>query len=143
MLGDLSRATQIARTSIREGLADYQLLALLGDALIRDGASPGQPEFVEAKTALQKSIVVRPNYASSQIALGRLLLQEGQVDTAIEHLEQGRQLAPQSPSPYSLLATAYRKRGQLEQARAMLAMVAKINEEQAQKRRSAFDQDHE
>jgi tetratricopeptide (TPR) repeat protein len=141
MLGDLSQAAQIARAGIREGFSDYQLFALLGDALIRDGASPGQPEFSEAKKALEKSILVRPNYASSQISLGRLLLEEGRVDAAIEHLELGRQLAPQNPSPYMLLANAYRKRGRLEQARAMLAMVAKLNEEQALKRRLAIDED--
>jgi tetratricopeptide (TPR) repeat protein len=141
MFGDFSQATQIARTGIREGFSDYQLLALVGDALIQAGASPGEPEFFEAKEALEKSIVARPNYASSQIALGRLLLEEGRVDTAIEHLESGHQLAPQNPAPCLLLATAYRKRGRLEQARAMLAMVAKLNEEQAEKRRQAVDED--
>ena len=141
MLGNLAEATQIARTAIREGAADYQLLALLGDALIQAGASPGKPEFSEAKEALEKSIGEHPRYASSHIALGRLLLQEGRVDRAVEHLELGRQLAPQNPAPYMLLATAYRKRGQLEQERAMLAIVAKLNEEQAQKRRSDFSKE--
>ncbi|SRR6266566_753717 len=141
MLGNLAEATEIARTAIREGAADYQLLALLGDALIQAGASPGQPEFSEAKEALEKSVGEHPRYSSSQIALGRLLLVEGRVDAAVEHLELGRQLAPQNPSPYMLLATAYRKRGQLEQERAMLAMVAKLNEGQAQKRRSDFNKE--
>lgn len=141
MLGNLAGATQVARTAIREEAADYQLLALLGDALIQAGASPGKPEFSEAKEALEKSIGEHPRYASSQIALGRLLLEEGRVDAAVEHLELGRQLAPQNPSPYMLLATAYRKRGQLEQERAMLAMVAKLNEEQARKRRSDFNKE--
>jgi tetratricopeptide (TPR) repeat protein len=141
MLGNLAEATQIARTAIREGAADYQLLALLGDALIQAGASPGKPEFAEAKEALEKSIGEHPRYASSHIALGRLLLQEGRVDRAVEHLELGRRLAPENPAPYMLLATAYRKRGQLEQERAMLAMVAKLNEEQAQKHRSDFSKD--
>jgi tetratricopeptide (TPR) repeat protein len=142
MLGNISQATQMARTGIREGFADYQLLALLGEALIQAGASPGKPEFTEAKDALEKSIGARPHYSSSQIALGRLLLQEGSVDIAIEHLEMARQLAPQDPSCYLLLATAYRKRGQLEQARAMMAKVAKLNEEQAEKRRLAFEKEH-
>jgi tetratricopeptide (TPR) repeat protein len=142
MLANFSEAVQIARTAIREGAADYQLLALLGDALIQGGASPGQPEFSEAMNALEKSISEHPRFASSQIALGRLLLQEGKVDTAVEHLELGRQLAPQNPTPCMLLATAYRKRGQLDQERAMLAMVAKLNEEKAQKRRSISDENH-
>ena len=68
-----------------------------------------------------------------------LRYREGRVDDAIEHLELGRQLAPQDPTPCLLLATAYRKRGQLEQARAMMDRVAKLNEEQAEKRRLAFD----
>lgn len=139
MLGDLTEAAKIARTGINEGFTDYQLLALLGDALIQSGASPGKADFTEAKDALEKSIAARPNYASSQIALGRLLLQEERVGAAIKHLELGRQLAPQDPSCYLLLATAYRKSGQPEQARAMMAMVAKLNEEQAENRRLAFD----
>jgi tetratricopeptide (TPR) repeat protein len=139
MLGNVSQAAQIARTAINEGFTDYQLLTLLGEALIQSGASPGKANFAEAKEALEKSIAARPNYASSQIALGRLLLQEERVDPAIEHLELGRQLAPQDPSCYLLLATAYRKHGQPEQARAMMAMVAKLNEEQAEQRRLAFD----
>lgn len=139
MLGHLSEAVKIARTGINEGFTDYQLLALLGDALIQSGASPGKADFTEAKDALEKSIAARPNYASSQIALGRLLLQEERVGAAIKHLELGRQLAPQDPSSYLLLATAYRKSGQPEQVRAMMAMVAKLNEEQAESRRLAFD----
>ena len=59
-VGDLSQAMQIARTGIQEGFRDYQLLALLGEALIQAGVSPGQPEFSEAKEALEKSIVTRP-----------------------------------------------------------------------------------
>lgn len=140
MLDDLTQAVRIARAGIHEGFDDYQLLCLLGDALIHNGASPGTPELAEAKQALEKSIAARPNYASSQIALGRILLQEGHVDAAIEHLELGHRLAPQNPTPCLLLATAYRKRGKLEQARAMLVIVDRLNEEQAQKRRAALDQ---
>lgn len=139
MLGDLTQAAKTARAGILEGFADYQLLCLLGDSLIHNGASPGKPEFAEAKQALEKSIAARPNYASSQIALGRILLQEEHVDAAIEHLELGHQLAPQNPTPCLLLATAYRKHGRAAHAQAMLDMVAKLNKEQAAKRSQAFD----
>jgi cytochrome c-type biogenesis protein CcmH/NrfG len=110
------------------------LLCLLGDALIHNGAGPGTPEFAEAKQALEKSIAARANYSSSQIALGRILLQKAHVDGAIEHLESGHRLAPQNPTPCLLLATAYRKRGRTEEAQAMLAIVDKLNQEQARKR---------
>ena len=142
MLDDLTQAVKIARAGIQQGFPDYQLLCLLGDALIHNGASPGQPEFAEAKQALEKSIAARPNYASSQIALGRILLQEDRFDAAIQHLELGRRLAPQNPTPCLLLATAYRKRGKVRQAQAMLGIVDKLNQQQAQKRRQALDENH-
>ena len=142
MLDDLSQAIETARAGILEGFADYQLLCLLGDALIHNGTSPGKPEFAEARQAVEKSIAARPNYASSQIALGRILLEEEQFDAAIEHLELGHKLAPQNPTPCLLLATAYRKRGQPGRAQTMLAMVDKLNQEQAQKRRQALDENH-
>ena len=136
MLDDLTQAVKIARAGISEGFADYQLLCLLGDALIHNGASPGTPEFAEAKQALEKSVATRPNYASSQIALGRILLEEEHVDAAIAHLELGRKLAPQNPTPCMLLASAYRKHGRTEEAQAMLAIVDRLNQERARKRRA-------
>jgi tetratricopeptide (TPR) repeat protein len=135
--GNLEEAVHVSRKARAEGKQDYQLLAILGEALIRTGASPGQPEFAEARGALEKSVMARPNYASSQIALGHLDLLDGRLEAAIEHLETGRRLSPQNPAVYSLLATAYRKRARLDQAEAMLTILAKLNQEQAQKIRTA------
>ncbi len=135
--GNLAEAIRVARTATGEGKQDYQLLAILGEALIRDGASPGQAEFVEARDALERSITARPNYASSQIGLGHVDLLDGRLEAAIEHLEIGRRLNPQNPAVYSLLAAAYRKSGRPGQAEAMLAILAKLNEEQAQRIRTA------
>jgi Flp pilus assembly protein TadD len=64
-------------------------------------------------------------------------LLDGQLDAAVEHLETGRRLSPRNPAVYSLLATAYRKSGRLDQGEAMLAILAKLNQEQAQKIRTA------
>src|SRR5713101_7772329 len=135
--GNLAEAIRVARTATGEGKQDYQLLAILGEALIRNGASPGQAEFVEARDALEKSVAARPNYASSQIGLGHVDLLDGRLDAAIEHLEIGRRLNPQNPAVYSLLAAAYRKSGRPGQEEAMLAILAKLNEEQAQRIRTA------
>src|SRR5207248_233078 len=118
--GNLREAIRVARTSSAEGKQDYQLLAILGEALIRAGASPGQPEFKEAQDALERSVAAKPTYASSQIGLGHVYLLDERLDRAIEHLEIGRQLSPRNTSVFSLLAAAYRKRGQPEQAQAML-----------------------
>src|SRR5207249_11816483 len=135
--GNLAEAIRVARTASAEGKQDYQLLAILGEALIRAGASPGQAEFTEARNALEKSVAMRPNYASSQIGLGRVDFLDGRLEAAIEHLETGRRLNPQNPAVYSLLAATYRKRGRSGQAEAMLTILAKLNEEQAQRIRTA------
>jgi predicted Zn-dependent protease len=135
--GNLTEAIRVARTAKAEGKQDYQLLAILGEALIRAGTGPGQVEFIEARDALEKSVAARPNYASSQIGLGHVDLLDGRLEAAIEHLETGRRLSPQNPAVYSLLAAAYRKSGRPNQAEAMLTILAQLNQEQAQRIRTA------
>src|SRR5262249_18417075 len=68
--GNLPEAIRIARAAVQQGHANYLSLSILGEALVRSGATPGQPEFAEAKNALMQAVVARPNYVSAQIALG-------------------------------------------------------------------------
>ena len=135
--GNVSEAVRAAREGVKKGHPNYQLLTLLGEAFLRSGIAPGQPEFTEAREALERSVAERPNYAGSQLALGKLNLLENRLDDAIVHLETARQLNPNNASVYSNLAAAYRKRGDLPQAQNMLAVLAKLNQAQAEKIRSA------
>lgn len=137
MLGNLSQAVALARAGIREGHSDYQLLAVLGEGLLRSGASPGQAEFTEAKEALEKSVAARSNYSSARVSLGHVFLLQGNLEKAVEHLDVGRQLDPLNPSVYPLLAAAYRRRGQTDRAQEMLAILTKLNQEKVQQIRSA------
>jgi Flp pilus assembly protein TadD len=59
------------------------------------------------------------------------------VDDAIGHLEMARKLNPNDASVYSNMAAAYRRRGDLEKAQSMLAVLANMNQAQAEKFRSA------
>src|SRR6266496_441350 len=135
--GDVAAAVRIARTGVSKEHQDFMLLALLGEALLRSGATPGQPEFEEARQALEKSINLRPNYPSSQLALGKLHLLEGRTADAIVHLEIARQLNPDDPAVYSNLAAAYRKDGNPQKAQESLITLARLNQAQAEKIRSA------
>jgi len=135
--GDVLEAVRAAREGVKKGHHDYVLLTLLGEALLRSGISPGQPEYTEAQEALEKSVAERPNYAGSQLALGKLILLDNRLGDAIAHLETARQLDPKNASVYSNLAAAYRRRGDLQQAKNMLAVLANLNEAQAEKIRSA------
>jgi predicted Zn-dependent protease len=107
------------------------VLTVLGEALIRSGARPGQSDFLEASEALKAAVSARPSYASAQIALGYALLLSNSADAAIAHLEIGRQLDPKNPAVYSHLAIAYRKIGNKEHADKALATLEQLNAEQA------------
>ena len=134
--GNMPEAIRIAREGIKEGHDNYLLLTIFGKAVVQSGVSPGQPEFEEARTALEKSVAERPNYAVSQAALGELYLTAGRVEDAIAHLETARKLAPADTSVYSHLAIAYRRKGDAEAAKRMLAALAALNQQQAAKYKS-------
>lgn len=135
--GDVSEAVRAAREGVKKGHHGYILLTLLGEALLRSGVAPGQPEFAEAREALEKSVGDRPNYSGSQLALGKLNLLEDRLNDAIVHLEIARKLNPNDASVYSKLAAVYRRRGDIQQAQNMLEVLAKLNQAQAEKIRAA------
>ena len=135
--GNLPAAIQAARAAVQEHHANYLTLAILGDALLRTGASPGQPEFAEAESALKECVSVRPNYARALIALGYLFLLDEKPAEALTYLEKGRQLDPRNPSVYRHLARVYKKLGQPKQAQEMLAALAELNAQEVQKINSA------
>ena len=135
--GNAVEAKRVAREGIAKGSQHLMLLALYGEAVIQAGVDPSDPEFGDARAALEHAVDVRPNYASAQISLGKLYLMENRVDDAIAHLEEGRRLDPRNPAAYSNLAKAYRSKGNDGQADEMLKLLAKLNQEQIEKNRNA------
>jgi tetratricopeptide (TPR) repeat protein len=135
--GNIAAAVQVSRNGIRKGYESFMLLTLLGEALLRSGITPGQPEFEEAREALEKAVSERAHYASSQLTLGKLYLLEGRLADAIAHLEIARQLNPGNPAIYSNLAATYRKQGNVQKAQDAVAMLSKLNRVQAEKIRDA------
>jgi predicted Zn-dependent protease len=135
--GDIPEAIRWAREGVKQGYENPALLTILGEALIRSGVTPGQSEFAEAQTALEKAVTQRPNDPASQIALGSLYLTAGRLDDAITHLEIARQLEPGKSSVYAPLARAYRRQGNQQQAQGALNILEGLNREQADHIRSA------
>lgn len=134
--GNVPETIRVAREGIKRGDEGFLLLTLLGEALLRSGVAPGQPEFEEARTVLEKSVAERANYPSSQLSLGKLYLMDNRATDAMTHLEIARQLDPNNPAVYSNLAVAYRKQGDLLKAQAALATLQQINSAQAEKIRT-------
>jgi tetratricopeptide (TPR) repeat protein len=128
---------RIVRQAIQDGHANYLALTILGDALISSGAMPGQPEFEEAEAALTKAVAERPQFTGAQLSLGALLLSESRVDSAIQHLETAKSIAPRNVSVYAQLAVAYRKTGNKAAADAALAKLAELNAQLAERIRTA------
>ncbi|HVR22525.1 MAG TPA: tetratricopeptide repeat protein [Candidatus Polarisedimenticolia bacterium] len=135
--GNIPQAIETAREGVNKGYENHALLTVLAEALIRSGVGPGQPDFVEAQTILEKAVMQQPNDAASQIGLGSLYLMAGRLEEAIAHLEQARQLEPGTPSVYANLAKAYQRRGRVQQAGDALTVLQKLNQEQADKISSA------
>jgi predicted Zn-dependent protease len=135
--GDPVGAARVAREGVSKGYDNPILLTILGEALIRSGLAPGDPEFAEARTALERAVSERPRDANAQTSLGRLYLMAERPADAIARLEKARELDPQNPSVYSSLAKAYRRHGDLQQAQDALATLSKLNQAQADKIGSA------
>jgi tetratricopeptide (TPR) repeat protein len=131
LTGNMPEAIRVARAAVRERRANYVVLTILGEALLRSGAVAGLPEFTEAESALRKSIESKPSYARSHVALGYLLLISNRLDDSLMQLEQGRELDSRNPAVYAHLGVLYRKNGQTEKAKEMLAMLAKLNADEA------------
>jgi predicted Zn-dependent protease len=137
LAGDVPEAIRAAREGISKDHHDFMLLTLLGEALLRSGIAPGEPAFAEAQNALEKSVEDHPNYVGSQLALGKLYLLDNRTDDAIARLEMARHLSPANPAIYSNLAAAYQRAGDLQKAKDLLAVLARLNQEQAEKIRSS------
>jgi predicted Zn-dependent protease len=137
LVGDIPGAVSTAREGVKKGYENPALLALLGEALIRSGVGPGQPDFVAAQTVLENAVAKQPSDPTSQLALGGLYLMAGRLEDAIAHLEIARRIEPDKASVYANLAKAYQRAGQFSQAQVALARLAEINQGQAEKIRSA------
>ena len=127
--GNLPEAIRILRERTKEKPNDSTLQYLLGEALMRSGVTPGEPQFAEAKAALEQSVKLSQTFEPSRVELAKLYLRENRVDEGVALLEKARSLDPKDKAAYSQLAIAYRRQGKPELAAAMLSTLAKLNDE--------------
>ena len=135
--GNPAGAVKAARDGVGKGFYNPALLTILGEALIRAGARPGDAEFTEAQTSLEKAISLRPQDANTQLQLGKVYLMANRLPDAIARLEAARELAPTSEAVCSSLARAYQRHGDLEKASDALNTLANLNQSSAERIRSA------
>jgi tetratricopeptide (TPR) repeat protein len=101
---------------------------------IKEGAYP------EALPYAEKAVETDPRQFAARNALGRTLLELGQTERAIEELETGARLAPDSPQMFFHLARAYQRAGRKEDSERARATFVKIDKLARQRRTSLAGQ---
>ena len=106
---ELERAVALAPNSVKA----------LFNLAVAYGASPshGAPKEIEQ---LRKVIALSPTFARAHVALGKSLLQSGQVPDAILALQEGARLEPQNGEAHYQLGLALARAGRKEEASAEL-----------------------
>jgi Flp pilus assembly protein TadD len=128
--GNVQQAIKALRKRTAEKPNDSVLQYLLGEALLRSGARPGEVSFNEARIALERSVKLNAKFPAAQVDLGKIYLKQNRLTEAVQHLEQARTVDPKDKGAYSQLAIAYRRMGKPELAAAMLATLNKLNDEE-------------
>jgi tetratricopeptide (TPR) repeat protein len=135
--GSPAVAARNARAGVSKGFQSSTLLTILGEALMRAGAHPGEPEFKEAQSALEKAVATQPRDANSHTSLGKLYLLANRSADAIAELEKARELSPENSAVYAPLAKAYQRHGEAQKSQEALDRLALLNQAQADKIASA------
>jgi tetratricopeptide (TPR) repeat protein len=128
--GNLPEAVRTLRDRVRQKPGDPTLLYLFGDALMRSGAVPGDPDFSEARNALERSVRLNTTFVPSRVELAKVYLHENRVDEAVALLERARTLDPGEKAVYSQLLVAFRRQKKPDQAAAAATALARLIEEQ-------------
>ena len=98
------------RRELRASPSHYHAMLQIAYELLKEG------KYEEAKPYAEQAAQLAPNLFAAHHALGRIQLQTGEVDKAIDSLETARRLAPDSPEVRFSLARAYAKAGRAEEA---------------------------
>jgi len=123
-------AVQKLRERVHQAPNDYLALWYLGEALNRNGTTPGSPEQKEAIAALQRSIQLNPDISQSHELLGKLLYREDRLDQAAGELELAIRLEPGNEAAIYQLAQVYKKQGNAVQAKELFSKVSKMKTEE-------------
>ncbi len=126
--GDVGEAVNVLRERAKKNSENAAVQYLLGEALIRTGIGPSDPDYGEALRALEKSVRLNPNFVYSRVDLAKLYLRQNRNAEAIAQLKSAIALDPTKVQAYAELGTALRKEGKMDEAAPMFAKVRELNE---------------
>lgn len=85
-------------------------------------------DWEAARPWAEKAVATAPGDFTGRRALGQVLFELGDTAAAIEHLERGARIAPDSPSLQFVLARAYQKAGRTSEAEAAREKFRKLQQ---------------
>lgn len=141
--GNAAKAIALLRQRLRQNPNDASLLYLLGESLMRNGATLGEPQYAEAESAFEKSVRLNPSLCLPHVALGEIYIDEKRFKDAISQLKQARAIDPKEKSAYWNLAVAYRRLGDTADAKQILNSLKDIYEQEQQWQRNRVKPDKE
>jgi tetratricopeptide (TPR) repeat protein len=127
--GDLDHSIELLRQASTLAPDNYLAEFWLAEALLRSGVTPDSKEGNEALAALQRSVHSNPEFWHSQTDLGKVLMDRGDLDAAIGHLEKAAALNPAATNPLYLLSQIYRRKGETARAQELIARVSRMQEQ--------------
>ncbi len=125
--GKSAKAVEVLREKSKQPNFDYLVPYAFGVALVHSGIESGTPAAEEAIRAFETSISRNSKFPHSHSELGKLLFKTGQIDLAISELKIAIALDPEDAAPFYVLAQAYRRKGQSNEANQMLARVSQLH----------------
>lgn len=127
--GNLDEALASVQTQLKSHPENGFLHYLLAEILIGRGAAVGSPEFKRAIEEDARALQLRPDLVLARDALGRLYLQSGQFDKAIEQARLALRANPSDQEAIYHLIQALRKSGNKNEIPDLLKRLAVLREE--------------
>jgi len=115
-----------ARAQVKQHPKDAFLQALLAENLLESGASPGSPEFNEAREAAQRAIALNPNLGYAHNILGGLYLKEGKLPLAAKECRAALQIDSADQVALYHLVQALRRSNQSQEIPALLKKLSEL-----------------
>jgi tetratricopeptide (TPR) repeat protein len=135
---DLDHALVSIQEKLKRKPNDPLLLYLQADVLSQKGVDPGTPDFQLALHSAQKSVSLQPTLAASRAVLGKLYMQSGQYQAAIEQCRKALSIDPNDQTAVYRLIQALRKTGQTREIPELLQRLAKLREQATKDERERY-----
>ena len=130
---DLAKAEVTIRDRLKRQPDDAFLQYLLAETLVRRGAVPGTPNFSEAVGAALKAVELQTDFALARDVLGRLYLEEGNINGAIEQSRLAVRADPTDQTALYHLILALRKGNQKEDIPKLTEQLGALREQARRK----------